>query len=91
MKRLLLLVAASAALVLVPAAQAGPIVDKAVAGLRSSPVYVDPAAELAISSADQDKLREKVDGAGAGAAAASAAATAARTAAFLTRRRRRAP
>jgi hypothetical protein len=65
-KRLLLLVAASAALVLVPAAQAGPIVDKAVAGLQSSPVYVDPAAELAISSADQDKLRERVDGAGAG-------------------------
>jgi hypothetical protein len=34
--------------------------------LRSSPVYVDPGADLAISSADQDRLREKIDGAGAG-------------------------
>ena len=66
MKRLLLLVAASAALALVPAAQAGPIVDKAVAALQSSPVYVDPGAELAISSADQNQLRAKIDGAGAG-------------------------
>ena len=66
MKRLLLLVAASAALALVPAAQAGPIVDKAVAALQSSPVYVDPGAELAISSADQNELREKIDSAGAG-------------------------
>jgi hypothetical protein len=65
-KRLLLLVAACAVLVLVPAAQAGPIVDKAVAALQSSPVYVDPGAELAISSADQDRLREKIDSAGAG-------------------------
>ena len=66
MKRLLLLVAASAALALVPAAQAGPIVDKAVAALQSSPVYVDPGAELAISSVDQNQLREKIDSAGAG-------------------------
>ena len=66
MKRLLPLVAASAALALVPAAQAGPIVDEAVAALQSSPVYVDPGAELAISSADQNELREKIDTAGAG-------------------------
>ena len=65
-KRVLLLVAACAALALVPAAQAGPIVDKAVAAFQSSPVYVDPGAELAISSADQNQLREKIDSAGAG-------------------------
>ena len=34
--------------------------------MQSSPVYVDPGAELAISSADQDQLRRKIDTAGAG-------------------------
>jgi hypothetical protein len=53
-RRLLLLASATAALVLVPAAQAGPIIDRAVAALNSDPVYVDPAAELAPSSSDQD-------------------------------------
>ena len=66
MKRLLLLASATAALVLVPAAQAGPIVDRAIAALNSDPVYVDRAAELAISPADQDRLRRKLDSAGAG-------------------------
>ena len=66
MRRTLLLASATAALVLVPAAQAGPIVDRAVAALNSDPVYVDPAAELAPSSADQDRLRRKIDLAGAG-------------------------
>ncbi|HEY8726822.1 MAG TPA: hypothetical protein VIL91_08995 [Gaiellaceae bacterium] len=67
MKRLLLLASATAAaLVLVPAAQAGPIIDRAVAALNSDPVYVDPAAELAVSPADQDRLRRKIDSAGAG-------------------------
>jgi hypothetical protein len=65
-RRLLLLASATAALVLVPAAQAGPIIDRAVAALNSDPVYVDPAAELAPSSADQDRLRRKIDLAGAG-------------------------
>jgi hypothetical protein len=55
-----------AALALVPAAQAGPIIDRAVAALRLDPVYVDPAAELAASPADQDRLRQKLDSAGAG-------------------------
>lgn len=66
MKRLLLLAAASAALVLVPAAQAGPIVDRTVTALQSSPVFVDPGAELAISSADQSRLRQEIDSAGVG-------------------------
>jgi hypothetical protein len=54
------------ALVVVPAAQAGPIIDRAVAALNSDPVYVDPAAELAVSPADQDRLRRGIDNAGAG-------------------------
>ena len=66
MRRLLLLASATAALVLVPAAQAGPIIDRAVAALNSDPVYVDPAAELAVSPADQDRLRQRIDSAGAG-------------------------
>ena len=66
MRRLLLLASATAALVLVPAAQAGPIIDRAVTALSSDPVYVGPAAELAISIADQDRLRRKIDSAGAG-------------------------
>jgi hypothetical protein len=63
---LLLASATAAALVLVPAAQAGPIIDRAVAALNADPVYVDPAAELAASPADQDRLRRQIDGAGAG-------------------------
>ena len=67
MRPLLLLASATAAaLVLVPAAQAGPIIDRAVAALNSDPVYVDPAAELAASPADQDRLRRQIDSAGAG-------------------------
>ena len=67
MRRLLLLASATAAaVVLVPAAQAGPIIDRAVAALNSDPVYVDPAAELAASPADQDRLRRHIDTAGAG-------------------------
>jgi hypothetical protein len=67
MKRLLLLASAfAAALLVVPVAEAGPIIDRAVAALSSDPVYVDAAAKLAPSAADQDRLREKIDGAGAG-------------------------
>jgi hypothetical protein len=66
-RRLFLLASAmAAALALVPVAEAGPIIDRAVAALNSDPVYVDPAAELAPSSADQDGLRRKIDLAGAG-------------------------
>ena len=67
MKRLLLLASAfAAALVLVPGAQAGPMIDRTVAALHSDPLYVDPAAELAPSAADRSRLRQKIDSAGAG-------------------------
>jgi len=66
MKRLLLLASAAAALVLVPAAQAGPLIDRTVAALGTDPVYVDPTAELAIGAADQTRLRDELDTAGAG-------------------------
>ena len=67
MKPLLLIASAfAAALLVVPAAEAGPIIDRAVAALHSDPVYVDPAAELAPSAADQGRLRQKIDSAGAG-------------------------
>ena len=67
MKRLLLLASAfAAALVFVPGGQAGPIIDRAVAALHSGPLYVDPAAVLAPSTADQSRLRQEIDSAGAG-------------------------
>jgi hypothetical protein len=67
MKRLLLVASAfAAALLLAPAAEAGPIIDRAVTALSSDPVYVDPAAELAPSPADQARLRARIDSAGAG-------------------------
>jgi uncharacterized membrane protein YgcG len=47
-------------------AQAGQRIDAAVAALRTDPVYVDPAAELAVGSADQSRLRQAIDSAGAG-------------------------
>jgi len=66
-KRLLLLASAFAvALVFVPGGQAGPIIDRAVAALHSDPLYVDPAAVLAPSAADQNRLRQEIDSAGAG-------------------------
>ena len=64
--RQLLLGASLAALVLVPAARAGALIDEAVESLRTDPVYVDAAAELAIGRADQARLRAKIDSAGAG-------------------------
>jgi hypothetical protein len=61
-------VAALAAALLVPAttAHAADRIDAAVAALRSDPVYVDPDAELTIGAADQRRLREAIDSAGAG-------------------------
>jgi hypothetical protein len=61
-----LAVAVAAALVLTPHAYAGERIDTAVGALRESPVYVDPAAELAISRGDQARLRAAIDSAGAG-------------------------
>ena len=60
MKLSLLAATAAAALVLAPAAGAGPL-DDAVAALRADPVYVDPAAQLAIPPADATRLRRKID------------------------------
>ncbi len=65
-RQVLLLVVAGAALAFVPIAQAGPTIDQAVEALRSDPVYVDPAAEVAIDAGDETRLRRKLDTAGAG-------------------------
>jgi hypothetical protein len=66
-KRALALAAvATATLALSAQASAGERIDLAISGLQSNPVYVDPAAELAISAADEDRLRRKIDTAGAG-------------------------
>ena len=62
----MLAVAVAAALVLTAHAYAGERIDTAVRALRESPVYVDPAAELAISRGDQARLRAAIDSAGAG-------------------------
>lgn len=58
--------AAVAALALAPPAQAGPRIEAAVSALRTDPVFVDPAAELAIGPDDERRLRERIDTAGAG-------------------------
>jgi hypothetical protein len=65
-KRAVAIAALSAALVSVPAAQAGPVIDRTVAALSANPVYVDPGAELAISASDQQRLRRQIGSAGAG-------------------------
>ena len=61
-----LLVALAAAVAFVPAAHAGPRIDEAVAALATDPIYVDPAAELAIDRDDEARLREKIGTALAG-------------------------
>jgi hypothetical protein len=63
---LVLTAAVAAALALGAAAQAGERIDAAVAALQSSPVYVDPDAELAIGGADKARLLATIDSAGAG-------------------------
>ena len=55
-----------AALALSGPATAGERIDAAVTALRSTSVYADPSAELAIGAADQAKLRRTIDTAGAG-------------------------
>ena len=67
MKRsLALAVAVAAVLALAATARAGERVDAAVAALQNGPVYVDPEAQLAIGSADQERLRAAIDTSGAG-------------------------
>jgi len=65
MRRTVLALAAAAALIVVPCATAGPIVQRAEAGLASRAVYVDPAAELA-RQVDAARVRREIDTAGAG-------------------------
>ena len=66
MRRSLLVASAAAALLFVPSALAGPRIDAALEALRSDPVYVDPEAELRITAEDEERLRQKIDSAGAG-------------------------
>lgn len=50
-----------ALLALVPAARAqGDVVDRAIAALKSDPVYVDESAERAVSASDADRLRSEI-------------------------------
>jgi len=65
-RALVLAVAVAAALVLGATARAGERIDAAIAALKTKPVYVDPDAELAIGSAEQDRLRTAIDTSGAG-------------------------
>ena len=48
------------------AALAGPIVDRAVAGLAEDPVYVDPAAEDQLDAAGADRVRDRIADFGGG-------------------------
>jgi hypothetical protein len=53
-------------LLLIPApAQAGELIDRAVAGLQSDNVYVDPEADPTLSAAEADELRDRISSAGA--------------------------
>jgi hypothetical protein len=63
--RLVAAAAVAAALVAVPCAAAGPVVDRAVQALATNPVYVDPQAELA-RSVDAGRVGREIDSAGAG-------------------------
>lgn len=61
--RLLLLaalVAVAAFATLAQPAYAGPLVDRAVRGLESDPVYVDPAAESELADAEASELRDRI-------------------------------
>jgi hypothetical protein len=64
--RRLLLVLPLVLLLLVPApALAGELIDRAVAGLESDNVYVDPDADPALSAAEADELRDRISTSGA--------------------------
>jgi hypothetical protein len=66
MKLRALVIAAAAGAFLAPSAQAGPIVDRAVAALQDDPVYVDPAADPTITKTQKAELEQRIlaDGAG---------------------------
>src|SRR5687767_6316585 len=65
MKRILLL-AALLALVAAQAASGQDVIGTAADALQSDPVYVDPSAERALSDAEADALRRRIDERGAG-------------------------
>jgi hypothetical protein len=62
----LALAAVLAALWLAPVAAGGPLLDRAVAGLQSDPVYVEPGAESAVAPPDAERLRAEIDAQGGG-------------------------
>jgi hypothetical protein len=64
MRRLLLLVPLLLLLLPVPA-QAGELIDRAVAGLRSDNVYVDPDADPSLTDAQADALGDRIASSGA--------------------------
>ena len=66
MRHLFAALVALAALVLAPAAAAGPMIDRAVEALANDPVYVDPGAERAISETEAERLRDRIAAANAG-------------------------
>jgi hypothetical protein len=65
MRRVALALAALGALVVVPCAQAGALVQHAADALASNPVYVDPGAELA-PQVDAARIRREIDTGDAG-------------------------
>ena len=61
MRRLALVFAALLALLLVPAqARAGELIDRAVAGLQSDNVYVDPEASPTLTDTEAEELRDRI-------------------------------
>ena len=60
MRRALLLVPLLILLALPSVAQAGELIDRAVAGLRSDNVYVDPGADAALTDAQVSGLRNRI-------------------------------
>src|SRR5829696_8525376 len=60
-----LLIAALLALLVPSQAQAGELIDRAVEGLRSDNVYVDPDADPTLSDAQVEALRDRISAAGA--------------------------
>jgi hypothetical protein len=62
---LVLVIAATLAVALAPQAGAGEIVNRAAAGLRDDPVYVDPDAELRLTDAQEARLESRIAGVGA--------------------------
>jgi hypothetical protein len=68
MRRHLILLLPIALLLLLSApapARAGELIDRAVAGLESDNVYVDPDADPTLSAAEADELRDRISSAGA--------------------------